>query len=132
LAVLQQRKALAVLRSFADGNSMTHSKAELLKALSIGAACLLLFIVGTWKQGYIGFETRFALFAREMFAHGRSAGSCSARRTHLRSDSAVQPTFPAIEFIPDHCESYSARKHSRATNVAALRRCNRVCICLEA
>jgi 4-amino-4-deoxy-L-arabinose transferase-like glycosyltransferase len=49
---------------------MNHSKADLFAALSIGLVCLLLFIAGTWSQGYIGFETRFALFAREMFAYG--------------------------------------------------------------
>lgn len=49
---------------------MDHSKATLFSVLSVGLACLLLFIVGIWNQGYIGFETRFALFAREMFANG--------------------------------------------------------------
>jgi 4-amino-4-deoxy-L-arabinose transferase-like glycosyltransferase len=68
--VLQLRKAIPVLQSVADGIFMNHSKADLLAALSVGLACLLLFIAGTWNQGYIGFETRFALFAREMFANG--------------------------------------------------------------
>ena len=49
---------------------MSHSKAGLFATLSVGVVCLLLFIAGTWSQGYIGFETRFALFAREMFANG--------------------------------------------------------------
>ena len=34
--------------------------------------CLLLFIAGIWNQGYVGFETRFVPFAREMFANGPS------------------------------------------------------------
>jgi hypothetical protein len=51
---------------------MSHSKAGLFATLSAGVVCLLLFIAGTWDQGYIGFETRFALFAREMFANGPS------------------------------------------------------------
>ncbi len=38
--------------------------------MSAALICLLLFIAGIWDQGYIGFETRFALFAREMFADG--------------------------------------------------------------
>lgn len=49
---------------------MSHSKAGLFATLSLGVVYLLLFIAGTWSQGYIGFETRFALFAREMFANG--------------------------------------------------------------
>jgi 4-amino-4-deoxy-L-arabinose transferase-like glycosyltransferase len=49
---------------------MNLSKTELLAALSAGLACLLLSVAGIWDQGYIGFETRFALFAREMFANG--------------------------------------------------------------
>ena len=51
---------------------MSHSKASLFAALPVGLVCLLLFIAGIWNQGYIGFETRFALFAREMFANGPS------------------------------------------------------------
>ena len=38
----------------------------------------------------------------------RRPWSRSACRTHLRSVSAVQPTFAAIEPIAAHCESYSA------------------------
>jgi 4-amino-4-deoxy-L-arabinose transferase-like glycosyltransferase len=49
---------------------MSHSKASLFAATTAGLICLLLFITGIWNQGYIGFETRFALFAREMFADG--------------------------------------------------------------
>ena len=51
---------------------MNHSKAHLLPVLSAGLVCLLLLIAYTGNQGYIGFETRFALFAREMFANGPS------------------------------------------------------------
>ncbi|MCG6900840.1 MAG: glycosyltransferase family 39 protein [Gammaproteobacteria bacterium] len=49
---------------------MNNSKTDVVMALSAGLASLLLFLVGIWDQGYIGFETRFALFAREMFANG--------------------------------------------------------------
>jgi 4-amino-4-deoxy-L-arabinose transferase-like glycosyltransferase len=49
---------------------MNKAKTDVLMALSVSLASLLLFTAGIWDQGYIGFETRFALFAREMFAHG--------------------------------------------------------------
>lgn len=42
------------------------------EALWVGLAGLLLFTLGIWHQPFINFETRFALFAEEMWRHGPS------------------------------------------------------------
>ncbi len=47
-----------------------YTSRNIIAAGLLGVVCLALFTVGIWNQGYIGFETRFALFAREMFANG--------------------------------------------------------------
>jgi len=39
-------------------------------SLIVAAAGLLLFTLGIWHQPFIDFETRFALFAQEMWRHG--------------------------------------------------------------
>src|SRR5580765_6962882 len=38
----------------------------------IGLLSLLLFTLGLWAQPFIGFDSRFALFAQEMWRHGPS------------------------------------------------------------
>lgn len=42
------------------------------EALLVGLVGLLLFTLGIWHQPFIKFETRFALFAQEMWRHGPS------------------------------------------------------------
>ena len=48
---------------------------------------------------------RSLVHSRQRF-YGRPR-SRSARRTHLRNVSLVQPIFSAIELIVDHCDEYS-------------------------
>lgn len=38
----------------------------------VAAVAFLSFVIGTWDQPFIDFETRFALFAKEMLRHGIS------------------------------------------------------------
>lgn len=38
----------------------------------VAAVAFLSFVIGTWDQPFIDFETRFALFAKEMLRHGVS------------------------------------------------------------
>ena len=38
----------------------------------VAVIALLLFAIGIWNQPFVGFETRFALFAKEMLRHGIS------------------------------------------------------------
>lgn len=40
------------------------------ESLCLGLLALLLFLLGVWKQPFVGFETRFAVFAQEMLRHG--------------------------------------------------------------
>lgn len=40
--------------------------------LLVGFGALILFSLGFWDQQFIGFETRFAVFAKEMLRHGPS------------------------------------------------------------
>lgn len=42
------------------------------ETLWVGLAGLLLFTLGIWHQPFVNFETRFALFAEEMWRHGPS------------------------------------------------------------
>lgn len=39
---------------------------------AVAAIAFLLFTIGVWNQPFVGFETRFALFAKEMLRHGVS------------------------------------------------------------
>lgn len=42
------------------------------QSLGLGLLALVLFIVGSWHQAIIGFDSRFVLFAQEMLRHGPS------------------------------------------------------------
>ena len=51
---------------------LSHLAADKREALIVGAIGLLLFTLGLWHQEFIGFETRFAVFGKEMLRTGLS------------------------------------------------------------
>src|SRR5690606_16837613 len=95
----------ARLRGSRDAPRRTRSWLEAAVELRLGKIrrCLAQDLVGLPQLAYLALER---LHPRPLVRRqaGRSPWSRSARRTQLRSVSAVHPIFPAIDSIAAHCE----------------------------